>query len=205
MRAFIKNNTHYIRMDFATASAGMMRHALNLAVHHTSHRQAFGATIRDLPMMRNTLADLAVEAEAAMLLGVRVARTANNAQVSDAEQHLNRILVPIAKHWKCRRISSVTLEALECHGGMGFVEEQPVARLYREAPMNSVWEGMSAVMALDVMREVKTKGTVDALFDEINLAKGADQHFDSFAEALESDVVDHAGHASQPIDPPLDI
>lgn len=192
IRAFIKNMTHYIRMDFAAASAGMMRQAVNLAIHHTSGRSAFGSAIRDLPQMRNTLADLAIEAEAAMLLGLRVARAADDAQVAEAEQHLNRILVPIAKFWNCRRLSSVTLEALECHGGMGFVEEQPIARLYREAPLNSIWEGTSAVMGLDVMRAMKTEGTFVALMDEINQAKGADGHFDAYVDSLQADLAQNA-------------
>lgn len=192
IRAFIKNMTHYIRMDFAIAAAGMMRQAVNLAIHHTSQRKAFGRTIRDLPMMRNTLADLAIEAEAAMLLGLRVAKSVDDAQMSEAEQHLNRILVPIGKYWNCRRVSSVALEALECHGGMGYVEEQPIARLYREAPLNSIWEGTSAVMGLDVMRAMKINGALDALMNEIDEAKGADRHFDAFAEAVKADVVNCA-------------
>lgn len=188
IRTFIKNMTHYIRMDFAIAAAGMMRQALNLAIHHTSNRKAFGTTIREQPMMRNTLADLAIEAEAAMLLGLRVARSVDDAQISDAERHLNRILVPIGKYWNCRRVSGVTLEALECHGGMGFVEEQPIARFYREAPLNSIWEGTSAVMGLDVMRAMKTEGTFEALMNEINQAKGADRHFDAYVAGLEADL-----------------
>jgi putative acyl-CoA dehydrogenase len=191
VRAFVKHMTHYIRMDFAAGAAGMMRQAFNLSLHHTSHRNAFGGPVRDKPMMRNTLADLAIEAEAAMWLGLRVAQTADDAQSCEVEKNLNRILVPIAKYWNCRRVGAVTLEALECHGGMGYVEEQPIARLYREAPLNSVWEGTSAVMGLDVMRAMKTDGALDSLIREIAQAKGANRTFDKFLAPLEADLVAH--------------
>ena len=188
IREFIKNMTHFIRMDFAVASAGMMRQALTLAIHHTSGRKAFGSTISTLPMMRNTLADLAIESEAALALGLRAAASADDLKNDETEKHLNRILVPVAKYYNCRRLSSVTLEALECHGGMGYVEEQPIARLYREAPLNSVWEGTSAVMALDVMRSMQTDGTVEALLSEIDKAKGSDRHLDTFVATLKDDL-----------------
>lgn len=198
VREFIKNMTHYIRMDFAVASAGIMRRAVTLAIHHTSHRSAFGSTIRDLPMMQNSLADMAVESEAATLLGLRAAKAVDDSVSDDAEQLLNRILVPIGKYWNCRRASSVTLEALECHGGMGFVEEQPIARLYREAPLNSIWEGTSAMMGLDVMRAMKRHpDTKDALFSEIKLASGADRHFDAYVAKLENELA----HCSDDFEP----
>lgn len=188
IRTFIENMTHYIRMDISVAAAGMMRQALTLALHHTSHRRAFGSVVREKPMMRNALADLAIEAEAASHLGFRVARTLDDSRDSEREALLNRILVPIAKFWNCRRVSAVTLEALECHGGMGFVEEQHIGRWYREAPLNSVWEGTSAMMGLDVMRALKTDGALDATLDEIKLAAGADRHFDSYVARLEREL-----------------
>ena len=99
--------------------------------------------------------------------------------------------VPVEDHVALERLD-VALEALECHGGMGYVEEQPIARLYREAPLNSIWEGTSAVMGLDVMRAMKTDGALDALMNEINEAKGADRHFDAFADGVKADVANCA-------------
>lgn len=193
VRQFVKHMTHYIRMALSTGSAGIMRSALTQALHHTTHRKAFGATVRHQPMMQNTLADLAIESEAALLLGMRVARAVDDTPSVESENALNRILIPIAKYWNCRRTSSVTLEAMECHGGLGYIEEQPVSMLYREAPLNSVWEGTSAMMGLDVMRALEhTPDAKDALMDEIKLAQGADRHFDNHVKRLEVELVNCA-------------
>lgn len=185
-RQFIKFMTHYIRMGLAAGSAGLMRQALTLALHHASHRRAFGQTLRVLPQMRNALADLALESEAALLLALRSARATDDADHQEAEALLNRILVPVAKFWNCRRAGPVTLEAMECHGGMGYVEEQTIARLYREAPLNSIWEGTSAMMGLDMIRAFRTQPeTRDALLAELRLAAGADRHFDASLSRLD--------------------
>jgi putative acyl-CoA dehydrogenase len=189
IRQFIKFMTHYIRMGLATGSAGIMRQALTLSLHHTSTRKAFGETIRDLPQMNNALADLAIESEAAFLLGLRSAKATDESHHSEPEQLLNRVLVPVAKYWNCRRANAVTLEAMECHGGMGYVEEQSIARFYREAPLNSIWEGTSAMMGLDMIRAFDAfPETRDVLLDEIKLAKGADRHLDAYAARLENDL-----------------
>ncbi len=191
IRQFIKHMTHYIRMDFAIASAGLLRQCLTLALHHTGSRSAFGSTIRDLPQMQNALADLAIESEAALLLGLRVARATDDAANDEGEELLNRLLVPIAKYWTCRRACHVALEALECHGGMGYVEEQAIARLYREAPLNSVWEGTSAMMGLDVVRALQRHPEArDVLMREIRLASGADRHLDAYADKVERELID---------------
>ena len=198
IRQFIKFMTHYIRMGLSTGSAGIMRHALTLALHHTGNRSAFGQRIQTLPQMSNTLADLAIESEAAFLLGLRAARATDNSATSESEQLLNRILVPIAKYWNCRRASAFTLEAMECHGGMGYVEEQTIARLYREAPLNSIWEGTSAMMGLDMIRAFHSvPGTRDALFEEIKQAAGADRNFDIYIGKLEREL-DKASTAMEP-------
>lgn len=192
-RQFIKFMTHYIRMGLAAGSAGIMRQALTLALHHTSHRRAFGQTIRVLPQMRNALADLALESEAALLLALRSARATDEADGHEAEALLNRVLVPVAKYWNCRRAGPVTLEAMECHGGMGYVEEQAIARLYREAPLNSIWEGTSAMMGLDLIRAFKTQPeTCDALLAELRLAAGADRHFDDCLRRLDRALADNS-------------
>ena len=129
-----------------------MRRALTLACHHVRNRRAFGQRIADLPQMRNALADLALEWEAALLLGMRMAAALDNEDQSPHDRHLLRVAVPIAKYWNCRRTNHFVLEALECHGGMGYVEEQPIARLMREAPINSIWEGTAPMMGLDFVR-----------------------------------------------------
>ncbi len=195
---FVKHMTHYIRMALVTGSAGIMRRAVTLAIHHTSNRSAFGKTISDQPIMLNTLADLAIESEAATLLGMRVARAVDDAAHNEADRLLNRILVPIAKYWNCRRTSAVTLEAMECHGGLGYIEEQPIALLYREAPLNSVWEGTSAMMGLDVLRtQQQTPDAMDALLDEIKQAQGADRHFDRYVSKLEEELT-RCSHSFEP-------
>ena len=190
IRYFVKFMTHYIRMALSLGSAGIMRKALTEAIHYTSHRQAFGTKVSDFPMMQNTLADMAIESEAATLLGLRVAKSVDDGATEEVEEHLSRILIPIAKYWNCRRASAVTLEALECHGGMGYIEDHSIARFHREAPLNSIWEGTSAVMGLDVMRTLNTfPGALDALVAEINLAQGLNSHFDRFVRSLESDLL----------------
>ncbi len=190
IREFVKHMTHFIRTGMSLGAAGIMRAAVTLAIHHTTHRKAFGSTIRNLPMMQNTLADLAIESEAATLLGFRVAVAGDDAKTKEADKLLSRILVPIAKYWNCRRVSSVTLEALECHGGMGYIEDQSIARFHREAPLNSIWEGTSAMMGLDVMRAMQAEPeSKDALLEEIKLAKGGNRHFDAYVKKLEDEMV----------------
>lgn len=186
---FIKYMTHYIRMALSLGSAGIMRTAVTEAIHHVTHRKAFGHTIRDLSLMQNTLADLAIESEAATLLGFRVSQAVDDAKHKELEKLLNRLLVPIGKFWNCRRVSSVTLEALECHGGMGYIEDQRIARFHREAPLNSIWEGTASIMSLDVMRTMKwNPNSLDALLEEIKLAKGANRYLDAYTTKLEHEL-----------------
>jgi putative acyl-CoA dehydrogenase len=186
---FIHHMTHYIRMDFSVASTGIMRRALTLACHHVRHRNAFGHRIADLPQMRNTLADLALEWEASLLLGMRMAAALDNEQQSQHDKHLLRVGVPIAKYWNCRRANHFVLEALECHGGMGYVEEQPIARLLREAPINSIWEGTAAMMGLDFVRALRRHPeTRDALFAEIHAGSSGNRRLKAFAAGLEEEI-----------------
>ncbi|MGN6634259.1 MAG: acyl-CoA dehydrogenase family protein, partial [Oryzihumus sp.] len=135
------------RLDCVLGSASTMRAALVRAVHHTRHRQAFGAALVDQPLMRNVLTDLALESEAATTLGLRLA-----AAVDEGDTAFSRLAVAVAKFWVCKRTSPIVAEALECLGGNGFVEENGLARLSREAPLNSIWEGSGNVNALDVLR-----------------------------------------------------
>lgn len=180
---------HYIRMDFSVASAGIMRHSLILAYHHARHRQAFGHRVADLPQMRNILADLALEWEASLLLGLRMAAALDGEQSSPHDQHLLRVGVPLAKYWNCRRVNHVVLEALECHGGMGYIEEQPVARLFREAPVFSFLEGTHAMMGLDFVRALRRHpGTREALLAEVRAGASGDHRLQAFASALEKEI-----------------
>ena len=195
---FIRHMTHWIRHDFTVGSAGIMRAALTFALHHTSNRSAFGARIADLPQMRPVLADLAIESEAAMRLVMRLA------EVLDGEDEHSRALarvgVPIAKYWVCKRTEAVVAEALECHGGNGYVEEQPIARLYREAPLNGIWEGTAAMMGLDVVRALgRTHGVRDALLAELRQVAGdhpvLNEHIDDLQAMLDRHRDDLEPHA----------
>jgi putative acyl-CoA dehydrogenase len=198
IREFIRHMTHYIRMDFSIASAGIMRRALILACQHVRHRHAFGSRIADLPQMQNVLADLALEWEASLLLGLRMAEALDRAPHSAHDRDLLRIGVPIAKYWNCRRASHVVLEALECHGGMGYIEEQPIARLLREAPLNSIWEGTAAMMGLDFARALdRHQESKDALLREICAGTSGDPRLQALASALEKEI-EHAGSGLEP-------
>ena len=140
------------RLDCAVASAGLMRMALAQAVHHCRHRRVFGKALYDQPMMRAVLADMALEVEAAVALAFRVARALDGAAADPAEAAYARIMTPAAKYWICKRAPGFVFEAMECLGGNGYVEESPLPRLYREAPVNAIWEGSGNVMCLDVLR-----------------------------------------------------
>ena len=184
--------THLTRLDFAIGSAGLMRRALSEAIHHTSGRRAFQKSLVDQPLMQNVLADLALEVEAATLLAFRLARAVDDEIMGDeAAALLVRIGTPIAKYWNCKRVVAVVHEALECHGGNGFVEDGPMARHYREAPLNGIWEGSGNVIALDVLRALRrTPETITAVMAEIEAAKGGDKRLDRFAGSLADQLRD---------------
>lgn len=176
----ILSHAHLTRLDFAIGSAGLMRQSLTLALRHTTTRNAFGTTIADRPMMTNVLADMAVEVEAATLMALRVAKATDRLADDEHERLLARVATPAAKFFNCSRAPSIAYEALQCHGGNGFIEENPMARLYREAPLNSVWEGTANMMCMDVRRAmIKDPGTVEALFDEVRPLAGQDARFDT--------------------------
>ncbi len=175
------------RLDFAIGSAALLRQAFNLALFHAEHRKAFGKRLVDHPMMSNTLADLALESEAATLLAMRLAAAMDRSAGQDeSERLLARILTPVGKYWNCKRAPVVVEEALECIGGNGFIEEHPMARLYREAPINSIWEGTSNMMGMDVVRALRrVPGTLDAVLDEIRRGAHADKRIAAWAQELE--------------------
>ncbi len=178
---------HHTRLDCVSGSAGLMRQALAQALHHARHRQAFGKRLWDQPLMRNVLADLAVESEAATALMLRLARAYDAAPEDPAEAALARIATAVGKYWVCKRAPAMIYEARECLGGNGYVEESGLPRLYREAPLNAIWEGSGNEICLDVLRAmVREPQSVPALLAEVRLARGADRRLDAEADALEA-------------------
>jgi putative acyl-CoA dehydrogenase len=146
---------HHTRLDTCVAAAGLMRQAFVQAAHHAGHRRAFGRRLIDQPLMQNVLADLAIESEAALLLALRIARAYDEAGTNDESAALARVLVAIGKYWTNRRAPQQIGEALECLGGAGYIEESMLPRLYREAPLNGIWEGSGNVICLDVLRALQ--------------------------------------------------
>jgi putative acyl-CoA dehydrogenase len=174
------------RLDCALGTSGLMRQALSIALHYTSQRQAFGKRLIEQPLMRNVLADLALESEAACALSMRIARAFDH-QNEAHEQVMARLLTPVAKFWICKRGSYFAQEAMECLGGNGYVEEGGegiMARIYREMPVNSIWEGAGNIMALDLLRALRKSDAAAALVQELAPAKGAHPALDRLAAAL---------------------
>ena len=170
------------RLDCVLGSTSLMRRALNEATWHAAHRSAFGSLLVDKPLMQNVLADLAVETEAATALAMRLA-TAVDAVDDPHEAALRRIALPLSKFWVCKRTPTVVAEALECLGGNGYVEDSGLPLLYREAPLNSVWEGSGNVNALDVLRALGREPEVlDAWITEVGRARGGDARLDRAIE-----------------------
>ena len=182
----ILSHSHLTRLDFAVGSAGLMRQALTLALRHTMTRKAFGTSIAERPMMANVLADMAIEVEAATLMALRVAKATDLMKANDHERLLARVATPAAKYFNCSRAPSIANEALQCHGGNGFIEENPMARVYREAPLNSVWEGTANMMCMDVRRAmIKDPRTIEALLAEVQPLMRQDGRFDALVMATE--------------------
>jgi len=178
------------RLDCALGTAGLMRQSVSLALHHTSQRAAFGKKLVEQPLMKNVLADLALESEAATALALRLARAIDR-QDDPFEALMRRVLTPVAKFWICKRGSHLAQEAMECLGGNGYVEEGGegvMARIYREMPLNSIWEGAGNIMALDLLRALRHGGKggtiAEALAAELATARGANPVFDRFAARL---------------------
>ncbi len=174
------------RLDCVIGTSTLMRVAVAQATHHARHRQAFGRYLADQPLMRMVLADLAIESEAATTLMTRLA-----AAVDDDESAFKRVGLAVGKYWVCKRGPAVAAEALECFGGNGFVEDFPMAQIYREAPLNSIWEGSGNVNVLDVLRGLaRTPEAWEAFRAEVSLAAGADRRLDAAASALDAELAD---------------
>jgi putative acyl-CoA dehydrogenase len=186
------------RLDCTLGSATSMRSGLTRAIHHAQHRKAFGEYLIDQPLMRNVLADLAVEAEAATIVAMRMAGATDAAVRGDErETLLRRIGLAASKYWVCKRATPHAAEAMECLGGNGYVEESGMPRLYREAPLMGIWEGSGNVSALDTLRAMASRPEcVDVLFDELAKTAGHDSRLDRHVAALETELKDHSDVAT---------
>ena len=177
----------YTRLDCVTGTAGMMRQALVQALHHARHRRAFGALLIEQPLMRSVLADLAIESEAATVLAMRLARAYDGD--GDNEIALRRALTSAAKFWVCKRGCELAVEAMEVLGGNGYTEELPLARMARETPVNSIWEGSGNIMCLDVLRAfARSSATRDVVLHELSVARGLHGKFDTAFERFAADA-----------------
>jgi len=186
--AIIIEMSNYTRLDCAVSSAGLIRQATVQAAYHARYRTAFQRRLVDQPLMTNVLAELALESEAATTLAFRLAR-AYDRQHDAGEALLARLLTPVAKYWTCKRAPAVILEALEVLGGNGYVEESNLPRLYREAPVNAVWEGSANIICLDVRRVIqRSPEAVSALLDEVRRARGGHRALDASLATLESEL-----------------
>lgn len=180
------------RLDCVLGSAALMRQAVAQAVHHAAYRSAFGGVLIEKPLMRNVLADLALESEAATTLGLRLAAAYDSG--SEADRAFLRIAVPAAKYWVTKRCTPVAAEALECLGGNGYVEESGMPRLLRESPLNSIWEGSGNVQALDVLRALQREPeALNAFLQEVGQARGADHRLDGAIKGLLTELADLDG------------
>lgn len=178
------------RLDCTLGSAGVMRLGVAHATWHAQHRSAFGRVLDDQPLMLNVLADLAVESEAATVAAIRVAATFDAAD-DPTEQRFARLALPVVKYWTCKRAAAHAAEAMECLGGNGFVEDSDMPRLFRQSPVNGIWEGSGNVMCLDVLRAMlRAPESVDAYWAEVDLAAGADRRLDAAASALRKELSD---------------
>ncbi|MBB5519893.1 acyl-CoA dehydrogenase family protein [Amphiplicatus metriothermophilus] len=176
---------NHTRLDCVVGSAGGMRAALAQALWHAAHRTAFQKKLIDQPAMRGVLADLALETEAATALAVRLARAFDHAGADESEAAFARLATPVAKYWICKRHPGVAYEAMECLGGAGYVEESPMPRLYRAAPLNAIWEGSGNVIALDILRALgREPASREALMAELSRAKGANRLYDAHLARL---------------------
>ena len=192
VRTIIKM-VHHTRLDAALSSAALMRQAVAQALHHAAHRSAFQKRLIDQPLMRNVLADLALESEAATVLAIRLARAFDEAGADPMAAGFARLATAVTKFWVCKRAPATVAEALECLGGNGYVEECILPRLYREAPVNSIWEGSGNVVCLDALRTIaRDPAALDAVLAELDRARGADLRLDAWLVRLRNGLRDEA-------------
>ena len=184
----------HTRLDCILAPAAYMRQALANALWHAAHRTAFQKKLIDQPLMRQVLADMAVESEAATALAFRIAQGFDDAEASDDAGPFARIATPIAKYWINKRVVNFVYEAMEVHGGAGYVEESVMPRIFRQSPLNSIWEGSGNVICLDVLRAMaREPETVPAFVNEIEAAHGIYAALDAHVEMVKSSLVQPSG------------
>jgi putative acyl-CoA dehydrogenase len=185
----------HTRLDCVLGATSTVRQATAQALHHAAHRSAFGKVLVDQPLMRVVLADLAVESEASMLTALRLARAFDDAaRGEEGADAFRRVACAVAKYWVCKRQPTVVGEALECLGGNGYVEESIMPRLFRESPLNGIWEGSGNVICLDVLRALaREPGALDAFLAELDAAAGADRHLDAAVARVRAELGDMEG------------
>jgi putative acyl-CoA dehydrogenase len=181
------------RLDCVLGSAALMRKAVAEASWHVTHRAAFGSPLAAKPLMQNVVADLAVESEAATVLALRLAHAVDAAAEDEREVAFRRIALPLAKFWVCKRTPAMVAEALECLGGNGYVEESGMPVLFRESPLNSIWEGSGNVNALDVLRALtREPAALDAWLTEVGQVRGENTHLDAAVQDVLTGLADLA-------------
>ncbi len=187
---------NHTRLDCMLGSAALLRQTVMQAAHHTRHRSAFGKLLIDQPLMQNVLADLCLESEAATTLAIRVARAYDSN--AESEQHFRRIATAVGKYWLCKRGPIHAAEALECLGGNGYVEDAMMPRLFRESPLNSIWEGSGNVICLDVLRAIANEPqSLEALWADIDAGRSGDRRLDKAASHLRDNWTRLAGEPTQ--------
>jgi putative acyl-CoA dehydrogenase len=181
----------HTRLDCVIGSASLMRQAVVQAIHHARHRQAFGRLLISQPLMQNVLADLCLESEAATVLMMRLARAFDTRERYAAEHGFARLGTAVAKYWISKRAPVQVNEALECLGGNGFVEESMMPRLFRQSPLNGVWEGSGNVICLDVLRALtREPDALEAYWSEVGLADRSDARLSAAVDQLRTDLSD---------------
>jgi putative acyl-CoA dehydrogenase len=190
---------NHTRLDCLIGSAAAMRWGTAQAVHHARHRSTFGKALTSHPAMQNVLADLAIESEAATVAAMRIARSYDESSASPARAPFRRFATAVMKYWVCKRASQHALEALECLGGNGYVEESGMPRLLRDSPLNSIWEGSGNVAALDVLRAMTTEPAgLPAFLAEVDLAAGANPHLDRHTAQLKEGIASLSDETADP-------
>jgi putative acyl-CoA dehydrogenase len=179
------------RFDCMVGSSAAMRQAVAQALHHCAHRKAFGKLLAEQPLMQNVLADLVIESEAALAMTMRIARALDVGDASEHEKMLVRVGTAVGKYWICKRTPAHAYEAMECIGGSGVMEDCIMPRLFRESPVNSIWEGSGNVQCLDMLRAMgRNIGSVDAYMDEVQMGAGTDRRLDQYVARLGSELLD---------------
>jgi putative acyl-CoA dehydrogenase len=184
---------NHTRLDCTVGSAGIIRRAVSEALHHARYRMAFGRRLAEHPLMQNVLADMALESEAATMMGLRVARGFDEVRLDVGRRPFTRLLTAVAKYWVCKVTPMVTAEALECLGGNGYVEESGLPRFHREAPLNSIWEGSGNVICLDVLRTLdKEPESFEALREWLAPHRAGEPRIDRQMKQIEGYLMDPA-------------